>query len=64
MDTDDVQREFFRGEMLRASSPGRYQYRTRSLVAEQGTVVLFQFEAHIVASAVLMRIERYRQPDG
>ena len=43
---------------------GRYRYRTHGIDAEPGTVVLFQFKAHIVASAVLVRIERYSQPDG
>lgn len=61
---DEVQMRFFLGEMPWPPNPGRYQYRKKGLEAEQGTVVLFQFAAHIIASATFVRIERYQQPDG
>jgi hypothetical protein len=61
---DDVQRRFFLGDMPWPPNPGRYRYRTHGLQADPGTVVLFRFAAHIVASAVLVRVERYPQPQG
>jgi hypothetical protein len=41
---------------------GRYRYRSAGLNAEAGTVVLFQFQARIIASAVFLRDEKFRQP--
>lgn len=66
----DVQARFFLGattedaelSLLSPAHPGRYRYRANALAegrAEPGTLVLFQFSNHIIASAVLYRIERY-----
>lgn len=43
---------------------GRYRYRTAGLKAAPGTVVLFQYEARIIASAVFDRDERFDHPEG
>jgi hypothetical protein len=43
---------------------GRYRYRSTGLNAEPGTVVLFQFKARIIASAVFLRDEKFEKPKG
>jgi len=42
---------------------GRYRYPTAGLNAEPGTVVLFQYDGRIIASAVFNRNERFEQPE-
>ena len=42
---------------------GRYDYRASGLVAKPGTIVLFQYDNQIIASAVLNARERFEQPD-
>ncbi len=59
-----LQVQFFLGQLPSAPDAGRYRFRARSLDAPSGTVVLFQFDRRVVASAVLAWIERYAQPDG
>ena len=61
---DAVQQDFFLNKMPSVPHPGRFQYREKGLIAEPGTVVLFQFDKHIIASAVLVRRERYPEPAG
>lgn len=61
---EDVQARFFLVDMPSAPHPGRYQYRAHGLDADSGTAVLFQFASRIIAKAVLVRSERYEQPDG
>jgi hypothetical protein len=43
---------------------GRYRYQSAGLNAEPGTVVLFQFQARIIASAIFLRDEKFAQPVG
>lgn len=71
--TPQVQTQFFLGHrdrtetdfnLLHPAHPGRYRFRTRALNADPGTLVLFQFDARIIASAVLTRIERFEEPEG
>jgi hypothetical protein len=71
--TPQVQTEFFLGQrarteddynLLHPAHPGRYQYKRHALNAGPGTLVLFQFDAHIIASAVLSWIQKYEQPQG
>lgn len=68
-----AQTEFFLGQRDRTETdfnllhpvyPGRYRYKTRALNVDPGALVLFQFNARIIASAVLAWIERFDQPDG
>jgi hypothetical protein len=58
-----MQARFFLGT-LPDEYHGRYCYRMAGLVAEPGTVVLFQFNAQIIASAILARVDQFAQPDG
>jgi hypothetical protein len=55
-----VQNDFFLNA-LRARG-GIYNYRTKGLRANSGTVVLFQFESHIIASAVFIGRKDYPEP--
>jgi hypothetical protein len=57
---EEVQkRKFLRGLGI---GKGKYHYRSTGLNAEPGTVVLFQFKAHIIASAVFERDEKFDRP--
>lgn len=60
----DLQQKFFLQE-LPSREYGRYHYLKRGLQAKRGTVVLFQCNAQVIASAVLTRTERFEKPtDG
>jgi hypothetical protein len=56
----DVQRGLFERD-LRANG-GRFRYPRAGLVAPAGTVVLFQYRARVIASAVFVRDERFERP--
>jgi hypothetical protein len=56
----DVQRKLFLRDL--PMNRGRYRYGASGLNAEPGTVVLFQFKARIIASAVFLRDEKFRRP--
>jgi hypothetical protein len=64
-----VQTEFFLGQsdedwhLLSPAHAGRYRFRSKAMDACPNTVVLFQFSSHIVASATLIWVERFLQPD-
>ena len=57
----DVQKKYFLDD-LPFKQYGCYHYKTRGLRAPRGTVVLFQCESNIIASAVLERSEVFEQP--
>jgi hypothetical protein len=61
---EDVQYGFFLKELPSPGRNGRYRYPTSGLRAAAGTVVLFQYEGKIIASAVFNRNERFEQPEG
>lgn len=62
---EDVQQGFFLNELPSPLKNGRFRYPTSGLSAEPGTVVLFQYEGRIIASAIFERHERFEQPqDG
>ena len=42
---------------------GRFHYRSSGLDAAPGTVVLFQYRARIIATAVFLRDEKYDRPN-
>ena len=42
---------------------GRYRYPTSGLDTERGTVVLFQFQGRIIASAIFLESERFDRPE-
>jgi hypothetical protein len=55
-----VQADCFLRDLPKAG--GAFSYRSAGLHSPAGTVVLFQFQARIVASAVLLRDERFSSP--
>ena len=59
-DVADVQQHCFLGDMPRKG--GRFRYPSSGLNAPSGTLVLFQFQAHIIASALFLRDEKFNQP--
>ena len=64
----EVQSQFFLKDLPIPPRDGRkageYRYLERSLIADRGTVVLFQYENSIVASATLEKVERFKAPKG
>lgn len=60
---EEVQSQFFLTE-LPLREGGRYYYRTAGLDAEVGTIVLFQYDNKIIASAAFERCERFKQPES
>jgi len=56
----DVQQNCFLRDLPRQG--GRFRYRSAGLNAPSGTLVLFQFQAHIIASALFIRDEKFTQP--
>jgi len=59
---EDVQKTYFLDE-LPSREDGRYYYRKRGLNSSPGTVVLFQCQARIIASAALAGIQRFERDD-
>jgi hypothetical protein len=61
---EEVQRTFFLKELLGPERPpGKYWYREAGLNAESGTIVLFQYEGKLIASATLTEVERFETPE-
>lgn len=61
-DAKDVQQKFFLNR-LPLKQNGRYRYKKRSINAQPGTVVLFQCENAVIASAIFRYAEPFEQPD-
>ncbi|HEY4330601.1 MAG TPA: hypothetical protein VGN88_12755 [Phycisphaerae bacterium] len=59
---EEVQRKWFLGRL--PAGGGRFHYRSAGLNAARGTVVLFQFQARIIASGVFWRDEKFARPAG
>jgi hypothetical protein len=59
---EDVQQRLFLRDLLRCG--GRFRYPRAGLNAPAGTIVLFQFRARIIASAVFGRDEKFTRPVG
>ena len=59
---EDVQRRCFLRDLPKTR--GRWRYPAVGLSAEPGTVVLFQYRARIIASAVFLRDEKFQTPRG
>ena len=57
-----VQSEFFLRRL--PAGGGRYRYPSSGLNAGRGAIVLFQFKARVVASAVFLHDERYERLTG
>lgn len=55
-----VQQQYFLKALVRPGRPpGRYCFHKVGLRAEPGTVVLFQFDGKIIASGILVGVERF-----
>src|SRR3569833_286038 len=57
-----VQADCFSRDLPKAG--GVFSYRSAGIIAPAGTVVLFQYQARIIASAVLLRDEKFKSPRG
>jgi len=55
----DVQRGLFERDL--PANGGRFSYPRAGLVAPVGTIVLFQYQARVIASAVFVRDERFER---
>ena len=61
---EEVQHQFFLGELLRQDRPpGKYWYHASGLQAPRGTAVLFQYSNFLVADARFQRTERFPEPE-
>lgn len=58
---EDVQQKFFLGDLIHKKN-GLYKYRSSGLNAPEGSLILFQFENMLIASATLKGIEKYESP--
>jgi hypothetical protein len=56
----DVQSIYFLDKL--PNGKGKFPYRSSGLNGEPGTIVLFQFQARIIATAVLVRDDRFEKP--
>ena len=64
MDIEDVQNNYFLGDLINKSK-GKYYFKKYGMNAASGTLVLFQFDNRIIASATLLEIEKLSTPkDG
>jgi hypothetical protein len=59
---EQVQKRCFLRDL--PAGKGRFRYRSVGLNAVPGTVVLFQFQARIIASAVFRRDDKFKRPIG
>jgi hypothetical protein len=59
---EDVQKDVFLRKLPAKS--GRYRYPSAGLNAEPGTIVLFQYRARVIASAVFLRDEKFERLTG
>ncbi len=59
---EDVQQRCFLRDLPKTK--GRFRYPAVGLSAEPGTIVLFQYRARIIASAVFLRDEKLMRPRG
>ena len=62
---EEVQRSFFLKQLQgEGRPPGKYWYREAGLNAESGTIVLFQYDGKLIASATLVEVERFEAAEG
>jgi hypothetical protein len=61
MDIEDVQKGFFLSD-LSYESNGKYMYGDRGIDAPEGTIILFQYDNSIIASAKFIKAEKFLQP--
>jgi hypothetical protein len=58
---EDVQRDLFLTKL--PARKGRYCYQRAGLNADPGTLVLFQYRARVIASAIFLRDEQFERPE-
>jgi len=59
---EEVQQTFFLKELPKRPQ-GKYSYRKAGLNADAGTIVLFQYEGKLIASATFTKVERFEIPE-
>jgi hypothetical protein len=57
---EEVQQIYFLNKLPK--NKGRFSYPSTGLKAPPGTIVLFQFQAHIIATAIFERDEKFPRP--
>lgn len=62
LSVEQVQKKCFPRDLPACN--GRFRYQATGLNAVPGTVVLFQFQARIIASAVFQRNEKFKERKG
>lgn len=55
---EEVQNDYFKDELINENKC-EYYYRTKGIKCEQNTLFLFQYDNHIIASAILEEIEQF-----
>lgn len=60
-DINQIQNNYFLNDLPNRN--GKYLYRSFGLVAEKGTLVLFQFMNKIIASAIFIKAEKFIEPE-
>lgn len=61
MDYESIQRKFFLDELINISK-GKYNFRSTGINAPTGTLILFQIDNAIIASAKLSKVIKYDEP--
>lgn len=61
MSIEEVQKDYFLGDFINSHN-GIYYFRKAGMNAAEGSLILFQFDNMIIASAKLLNIEKYEEP--
>lgn len=62
MSIEDVQNDYFLGELINNQN-GMYYFRKSGINAQEGSLVLFQFDNMIISSARLLRVKKFDIPE-
>ncbi|MFV0439790.1 MAG: hypothetical protein ACK5LV_00645 [Lachnospirales bacterium] len=58
---EDLQKNFFIGKLINERN-GKYFFRTSGMKASKDALILFQFDNSVIASANLLKIEKFDEP--
>ncbi|WMJ77797.1 MULTISPECIES: HNH endonuclease [unclassified Sedimentibacter] len=61
MTYQEIQKKFFLNELANKKH-GEYLFRTSGMAASKGTLVLFQIDNQIIASANLIQVKKFKEP--
>jgi hypothetical protein len=61
MTYEELQSQFFNDELI-SEREGHYHFPEKGMNAGKGTLVLFQFNGQIIASAKLLEVKKYNEP--